>query len=159
MKSSHLMTVAALALTLMAPRSAAAQLADRKVLTLEAAKAVLAAAEAEARKNNWSLSIAVVDSHGELLAFERMNDAAFTTIAIAQGKAQTAARYRRTTKSIDSTVAAGRVQMMAFPGVTPIEGGVPIIVNGRVVGGVGASGARSAEDAQVAMAGAAVVTP
>lgn len=147
------------AVLLTAPQTARAQLADRKVLTLEAAKAVLAAAEAEARKNSWALSIAVVDSHGELLAFERMDDAAFTTIAIAQGKALTAARYKRTTKNIDSTVTAGRVQMMAFPGVMPVEGGVPIIVNGRVVGGVGASGARSSEDAQVAMAGAAVVKP
>ena len=146
-------------LVLTAPRTGSAQLADRKVLTLEAAKAVLAAAEAEARKNNWTLSIAVVDSHGELLAFERMDEAAFTTIAIAQGKATTAARYKRTTKNIDSTVTAGRVQMMAFPGVMPVEGGVPIIINGRVVGGVGASGARSSEDAQVAMTGAAAVKP
>ena len=88
-----------------------------------------------------------------------MDEAAFTTIAIAQGKATTAARYKRTTKNIDSTVTAGRVQMMAFPGVMPVEGGVPIIINGRVVGGVGASGARSSEDAQVAMTGAAAVKP
>lgn len=150
---------AATMLSLVAPCAAHAQLADAKVLTLQAAKAILAAAEAEARKNNWSLSIAVVDTHGELLAFERMDDAPLTTIAIAQSKAMTAARYKRPTKAIDSSVTAGRLQLLAFPGIMPVEGGVPIIVNGRYVGGVGASGARSSEDAQVAKVGAAVVQP
>jgi uncharacterized protein GlcG (DUF336 family) len=152
-------TLASAAMLAAAPPAARAQLADAKVLTLQAAKTIIAAAEAEARKNNWNVSIAVVDAHGELLAFQRMDDAALTTVAIAQGKAQTAARYRRATKLIDSTVAAGRVQMMAFPGVMPIEGGVPISVNGKVIGGVGASGATSAQDAQVAKAGADTVRP
>jgi glc operon protein GlcG len=82
-----------------------------------------------------------------------------TTVAISQGKALTAARYKRPSRAIDSSVAAGRVQMMAFPGVMPVEGGVPIIVNGKYVGGVGASGATSAQDAQVAKAGADTVKP
>ena len=139
--------------------AARAQLADAKVLTLQAAKAILAAAEAEAKKNNWNLSIAVVDAHGELLAFERMDDAAYTTVAIAQGKALTAARFKRPTKALDSSVTAGRVQLMAFPGLIPVEGGVPIMVNGKVLGAVGASGAASSQDAQVAKAGADVVKP
>jgi glc operon protein GlcG len=155
----RLLTITGVLLSLAGMPAAHAQLADAKVLTLQAAKAILAAAEAEARKNNWNLSIAVVDAHGELLAFERMDDAALTTIAIAQGKALTAARYKRPTKAIDSSVTAGRVQMMAFPGVIPVEGGVPIVINGRYIGGVGASGARSSEDAQVAKAGADAVRP
>jgi glc operon protein GlcG len=155
----RLLTAGSMLLFLVAPLSARAQLADAKVLTLQAAKAILAAAEAEARKNNWNLSIAVVDAHGELLAFERMDDAALTMVAIAQGKALTAARYKRPTKAIDSSVTAGRVQMMAFPGVIPVEGGVPIIVNGKYIGGVGASGAASSQDAQVAKAGADAVKP
>ena len=141
------------------PGTAGAQLADAKILTLQAAKAIVAAAEAEARKNGWNLSIAVVDAHGELIAFERMDEAALTTTAIAQGKALTAARYKRPTRAIDSSVAAGRVQMMAFPGVIPVEGGVPIIVGGKVIGAVGASGATSAQDAQVAKAGADALRP
>jgi glc operon protein GlcG len=155
----RLLTLAGAALLAATPHAARAQLADAKILTLQAAKTILAAAEAEARKNGWNVSIAVVDAHGELLAFERMDDAALTTVAISQGKALTAARYKRPSRAIDSSVAAGRVQMMAFPGVMPVEGGVPIIVNGKYVGGVGASGATSAQDAQVAKAGADTVKP
>ena len=154
-------TISAVAVTLLLalPATAPAQLADAKVITLQAAKAILAAAEAEARKNGWNVSIAVVDAHGELLAFERMDDAALTTVAISQGKALTAARFKRPTRAIDSSVTAGRVQMMAFPGVMPVEGGVPIIANGKYIGGVGASGAASAQDAQVAKAGADALRP
>jgi len=143
----------------LAPRTSDAQLADRKVLTLAAAKTMLAAAQAEAAKNGWTLSIAVVDSHGELLAFERMDGASLATIAIAQGKALTAARYKRETRSIDSSVTAGRVQMMAFPGITPVEGGVPILVNNVVIGAIAASGAASAQDAQAAKAGRDALRP
>ena len=143
----------------LAPRMSGAQLADRKVLTLAAAKTMLVAAQVEAAKNGWSLSIAVVDSHGELLAFERMDGASFATIAIAQGKALTAARYRRESRLVDSAVTAGRVQMMAFPGVMPVEGGVPILVNNVVIGEIGASGATSAQDAQAAKAGIAALKP
>ena len=153
--------LAALAMLLLAfaPRASDAQLADRKVVTLAAAKTMLAAAQAEAVKNGWTLSIAVVDSHGELLAFERMDGASLATIAIAQGKALTAARYKRETRSIDSSVTAGRVQMMAFPGVIPVEGGVPILVNNVVIGAIAASGAASGQDAQAAKAGRDALKP
>ena len=148
----------ALALVL-APLGATAQLADAKVLTLQAAKTMMAAAEAEARRNNWTVSIAIVDASGELVAFQRMDDAPFASIAIAPGKARTAARFRRPTKALDSTVATGRVQVMSLEGVVAVEGGVPIVVNGKVVGAVGASGATSAQDAQVARAGVEAVKP
>ncbi|MFI5309909.1 MAG: heme-binding protein [Gemmatimonadales bacterium] len=149
----------AAAMIVLAPVAARAQLADAKILTLQAAKTILAAAEAEARKNGWKVSIAVVDSHGELIAFERMDEAALTTVAIAQGKALTAARFKRPSKAIDSSVTAGRVQMMAFPGVMPVEGGVPIVVNEKYIGAVGTSGATSAQDAQVSRAGVDALKP
>lgn len=154
------MLVAAAAILLFAtPSAARAQLADAKIITLQAAKTILSSAEAEARKNGWNVSIAVVDAHGELLAFERMDEAPLTTVAISQGKALTAARFRRPTRAIDSSVTAGRVQMMAFPGVMPVEGGVPVVVNGKYIGGVGASGATAAQDAQVAKAGVDALRP
>lgn len=144
---------------LTAPLAVRAQLADSKVVTLEAAKTMLAAAEAEARKNHWTMSIAVVDAAGELLAFHRMDDAPFGSIAVSQGKARTAARFRRPTKAFDSTVAAGRVGLMTLDGAVTVEGGVPIVVNGRTLGAVGASGGASAQDAQVARAGVEALKP
>jgi glc operon protein GlcG len=153
--TKRLLVAAAL---LLAPFSARAQLADSKILTLQAAKTALAAAEAEARRNNWNVSIAVVDVAGELLAFERFDDAAIMTVAVSQGKARTAARGKRPSKAYDSLVTAGRVQLLAFD-VIPVEGGVPITVNGKIVGAVGTSGATSAQDAQVSKAGAEAVKP
>jgi glc operon protein GlcG len=146
-------------LLMLAPLGARAQLADAKILTLQAAKTMLVAAEAEATKNNWTMSFAVVDAAGELIAFHRMDDAPFSSIAVSQGKARTAARFRRPTKALDSTVAAGRVQVMSLEGVVAVEGGVPIIVNGKVIGAVGASGGTSPQDAQVARAGVASLKP
>jgi len=142
-----------------APAALRAQLADAKVLSLEAARNAVAAAEAEARRNSWRVSIAVVDAAGELVAFQRMDDAALTSTAIAQAKARTAARFRRPTRALDSSLTAGRTALLAFEGIMPVEGGVPIVVNGRVVGGVGVSGVTSAQDAQCAQAGAAAVRP
>jgi glc operon protein GlcG len=93
-----------------------------------------------------------------LLAFERFDDAAIMTVAVSQGKARTAARGKRPSKTYDSLVTAGRVQLLAFD-VIPVEGGVPITVNGKIVGAVGTSGATSAQDAQVSKAGAEAVKP
>jgi uncharacterized protein GlcG (DUF336 family) len=154
-----LLSVALLCAALVAPRSSAAQLADAKVITLPAAKAMVAAAQAEARKNNWNVTVAVVDAAGELIALERMDGAALTTVAVATGKARTAARFRRETRLLDSAVTAGRIQTLAFEGVVPIEGGVPVLHNNVVIGAVGVSGATSVQDAQVAKAGIAVLKP
>ena len=146
-------------LLLAAPAAARGQLADAKVLSLEAARNAVAAAEAEARRNNWRVSIAVVDAAGELVAFQRMDDAALTSIGVSQAKARTAARFRRPTRALDSTLAAGRTALLAFEGIMPVEGGVPIVVGGRVVGGVGVSGVTSQQDALCAQAGANAVKP
>ena len=150
---------AIIAAALVAPRALPAQLLDAKVISLEAAKKIVAGAEAEARKNGWSVSIAVVDAAGNLIAFERMDDATLPSLLLSQAKARTAARYRRPTKALDSALTAGRTAYLAFPDLTPVEGGVPIVVAGRVIGGVGVSGATSAQDAQMAQAGATTLTP
>ena len=156
---TRLLPAALAAASLGVPALLRAQLADARVLTLEAARNALAAAETEAGRNGWRVSVAVVDAAGELVAFHRMDDAMPTSAQIAQGKARTAARWRRPTRALDSTLTAGRTAILAFEGTVPVEGGVPIVVNGRVVGGVGVSGVTSQQDAQCARAGAAAVRP
>ncbi|MBM3619684.1 MAG: heme-binding protein [Alphaproteobacteria bacterium] len=147
---------AALAFALALPASA--QLADRKALTLEAAKKIMAAAEAEAMKNKWTVAIAIVDEAGELLMMAKLDGTQPASIDIAIGKARTAARLKRETKLLEEAVTkTGRTVILALPGVTPLEGGVPIKVGDQVVGAVGVSGVTSAQDAQVAMAGIAVI--
>lgn len=141
------------------PGIASAQLLDAKVVSLEAAKKILAGAEAEARRNNWNVSIAVVDAAGSLIAFQRMDDASLPSADVAQAKARTAARYKRPTKALDSALTAGRTAYLAFPDMIPVEGGVPIVVNGKVIGGVGVSGAASSQDAQMATAGIKTIIP
>jgi len=148
----------ALCLALAVARPLAAQLSDTKLLTLDATKSALAAAEAEARKNGWAVSIAVVDAHGELLGFSRMDGASLLSVEISQRKAATSARGRRPSKDFADRITQGNLATLALP-VIPLEGGMPIVVNGILVGGIGVSGATSAQDAQCAAAGAAAVTP
>ncbi|MSO51813.1 MAG: heme-binding protein [Acidobacteria bacterium] len=137
--------------------TAHAQTADRKVITLDGAKAILAAAEAEALKNKWTVAIAVVDESGNLIAFHKVDDTQVGSIDIAIGKARTAARMKRPTKALEDAVAGGRTVMLAIEGLTPLEGGVPVMLGGRVIGAVGASGVTSQQDAQVAQAGVAAL--
>ncbi|MGQ0733995.1 MAG: GlcG/HbpS family heme-binding protein [Acidobacteriota bacterium] len=135
-----------------------AQVADRKIITLEGAKRILAAAEAEARKHNWTVAIAVVDESGNLIAFQKLDDTQVGSIDIAIGKARTAARLKRPTKALEDAVAGGRTVMLAVEGIVPLEGGVPVTLDGRIIGAVGVSGVTSQQDAQVASAGAAALT-
>lgn len=137
--------------------TAQAQTADRKVITLDGAKAILAAAEAEALKNKWTVAIAVVDESGNLIAFHKVDDTQVGSIDIAIGKARTAARMKRPTKALEDAVAGGRTVMLAIDGLTPLEGGVPVMLGGRVIGAVGVSGVTSQQDAQVAQAGVAAL--
>ncbi|MEJ7811967.1 MAG: heme-binding protein [Gemmatimonadaceae bacterium] len=159
LRAAILPLLAAALCALALPAAAAAQLRPARMLTAEAAQRAIAAADAEARTNGWNVSIAVVDQAGDLIAFLRRDGAHAGSVDIARGKARTAARFRRPTKSLDSSLMAGRLPILAFEGVTPVEGGVPITVGGEVVGAVGVSGATSAQDAQVAAAGAAAVKP
>ncbi|MCE2899654.1 MAG: heme-binding protein [Gemmatimonadetes bacterium] len=122
-------------------------------------KNVLAAAEAKARENQWNVSIAVTDPAGDLLGFLKLDGAATGTVQIAQGKARTAARFGRPTKVYADRILNDTLTFLSVEGVVQLQGGVPIIVNGRVIGAVGVSGVTSAQDEQVAMAGAAVIKP
>ena len=137
--------------------AAGAELATKKALTLAAAKDMAAAAEAEARKNNWNVVICIVDEGGHLIYLQRMDETQLASVEIAQGKAKTAVLYKRPTKAMEDAVAGGRAVVLRLPGALPVEGGLPVTVDGRIIGGVGVSGVQSVQDAQVARAALAVV--
>lgn len=132
-------------------------LATKKVLTLDAAKQIAAAAHEEARKNHWTMAICIVDDGAHLLYLERMDGTQIASVIVAQDKAATAVRFKRPTKALEEVVAGGRFVVMKLAGATPIEGGLPIVVEGEVIGGIGVSGATSPQDGQVAAAGLAVL--
>lgn len=122
-------------------------------INLETAKKVGAAAVAEARKNNWNVAIAIVDNHVMLVYYEMLDDTQTASATIALEKARTSATYRRTTKELEDGIAGGRVAILGLPGATPIEGGLPIVVGGKMIGAVGVSGVTSQQDGVVAKAG------
>ena len=144
------------ALLLLGASPAQAQLRATKALTLDGAKNIAEAAEAEARKNNWSMVVAIVDASGGLVLFHKADGTRPSNVEFALAKARTAARFQRATKALDSAVTAGRIQYLAADAL-PIEGGVPIVVDGQVIGAVGVSGGTSAQDAQVASIGIAAL--
>lgn len=133
-------------------------MADKPVLTLEAAKRIAAAARAEANSNDWRVVIAVVDDGGHLLYLERSHDTQFGSVETAIQKAHAAVAFQRPTKVSEDAVLSGRLIHLALPGVIPAEGGVPLQIDGVVVGGMGISGVRSSQDGQVAAAGVAALT-
>jgi uncharacterized protein GlcG (DUF336 family) len=132
-------------------------LPTKRVLTLEAAKQVAAAAEAEARRHNWAVSIAVLDDSGQMLLFQRMDGAKLVATDIAIRKARTAVFFQGPTKDLEMEVAAGRTALLPIDGFMPLEGGVPLISGGQIVGAIGVSGVTGPQDAQCAQAGAAVI--
>ncbi|MES2959991.1 MAG: heme-binding protein [Pseudomonadota bacterium] len=123
-------------------------------INLETAKKIGAAAVAEARKNNWNVAIAIVDNHGMLVYYEMLDDTQTASATIALEKARTSATYRRPSKELEDNIAAGRVAVLGLPGATPIEGGLPLVVGGKMIGAIGVSGVTSAQDGVVAKAGA-----
>ena len=126
-------------------------------IALADAKKAIVAAQAEAVKNKWNVAIAIVDSGGHLVAFERHDSTQFGSVEVAQEKARTAAAFRRSSKAFQDTVAAGGegVRILKLPGALPIEGGLPLVMGGRIVGAIGVSGVTSAQDGQIAAAGVA----
>ena len=128
-------------------------------INLEQAKRALAAAEAEARKNNWPVAIAVVDNAGQLVAFVRIDNTQTAGVQVAQDKAVSAAMYRRPTKVFQDVLAKGGDgwRILQLRGASPVEGGVPIVSDGKIIGGIGVSGVTSEQDGVVAAAGAAVL--
>ncbi|HET7832382.1 MAG TPA: heme-binding protein [Gallionella sp.] len=130
----------------------------KPVLTLEQAKRVAAAAADEAQRNEWRVTIAVVDDGGRLLYLQRSHDTQFGTVETAIQKAHAAVAFQRPTKASEDAVLSGRLIHLALPGVIPAEGGVPLLIDGTTVGGLGISGVRSFQDGQIAAAGAAALT-
>ena len=125
-------------------------------IALDAAKKVMAAAEAEAMKNNWPMAIVILDSTGHLVMLHRLDNTQYGSIGVAEDKAHSALEFRRPSKVFEDLIAQGglNLRLLALHGATPLEGGVPIIVDGKIIGAIGVSGAASNQDGQVAKAGA-----
>lgn len=137
--------------------SAHAQIADRKALTLEGAKRIAAAAEAEARRNNWNVVIAIVDDGGHLIYLQRMDGTQTGSIDVAIGKARTSAAFRRPTKVFDDLAKIRPSILTIDPTAVLLEGGVEIRAGDEVIGAIGVSGVTSQQDAQIAEAGIAAL--
>lgn len=133
----------------------AAELGSRKVLTLEVAKEIAAAAAAHARENDWNVVITILDDGGNIIYLERMDGAQLGSIDIAVQKAMTAARFKRPSKAFQDAVADGAVQLLAVDNIFPLQGGLPLSADGEVIGAIGVSGATGAQDAEISAAGAA----
>jgi glc operon protein GlcG len=134
--------------------TASAQLMDKKALSLEVAKKIAAAAEEEAIKNKWPMAIVIVDDGGHLVYLQRIDDTQIGSIEVAIQKAKSAVNYKRPTKVFEEAVTGGRNVVLVLPGAIPIEGGLPLAVDGKVIGAIGVSGATAQQDGQVAKAGA-----
>ena len=130
---------------------------NKAVLTQQEVGRILAAARDEAQRNHWAVSIVVVDAGGHPLALERLDGCAPASAYIATEKARSAALGRRETKGYEDMVNNGRVAFVSAPLITSLEGGVPVVVEGQVIGAVGVSGVKAGEDAQVASAGVAAL--
>jgi uncharacterized protein GlcG (DUF336 family) len=128
-------------------------------INVETAKKVAAPALAEARKNQWAMAVAIVDTAGDLVYFEKMDDTQVGSVDVAIAKARSAARFKRPTKAFQDALAAGGegLRILALNGAIPVDGGVPLVVGGKVVGAIGMSGGTSAQDGQAAAAGAAAL--
>ena len=125
-------------------------------ISLENAKKAAAAAAAEAQKNKWTLAIAVVDPDGILVYYEKMDNTQIGSAKVAIEKARSSAIFKRPTKAFEDAVAAGGdgIRTLGLEGAVPLEGGIPIVIDGKIVGAIGASGGKSSQDAQCAQAGA-----
>ncbi len=150
--------LAGAALVLATGTAARGQVMQKKTLNLEGARRVIAAAQAEAKKNNATGVVAVVDDGGNLIALERLDGTFAAGANISIGKARTAVLFKKPTKFFEDVIKNGRTAMVTVENFTPLQGGIPILVDGQVVGGVGVSGASSAQqDEELAIAGAASI--
>ncbi len=125
-------------------------------ISLENAKKAAAPALAEARKNNWSMAVAIVDPSGNLVYYEKMDHTQLGSANVAVDKARSAARFKRPTKAFQDALAAGGagLRILGIQGAVPVEGGIPLVLDGKIVGAIGVSGAASDQDGQCAKAGA-----
>jgi glc operon protein GlcG len=128
-------------------------------ITLGSAKTAAAAAIVEARDNTWDMAVAIVDTAGSLVYFEKMDDTQAGSVIVAQAKARSAALFKRPTKAFQDALAAGGdgLRVLGLEGAVPIEGGAPLVVGGKIAGAIGVSGGTSAQDGQCAQAGVAAL--
>jgi len=137
-----------------APRRAHAQMANGygAAIGVEAARKLADAAIAEGKKNGWAVAAAVVDIAGDLVFFERMDGTQTGSVIVSQEKARSAVRFKRPTKAFEDALVGGRQAILGLPGAVPLEGGIPIVIDGKIVGAVGVSGATSQQDGVCAQA-------
>ena len=133
--------------------STSAQFVEKKTVSLTLAKKMAAAAEAEATKNNWAMVITVLDDGGNIVYIGRMDGAQLGSIDVSQGKAHTALAFRRPSKAFQDLVDQNQAHLITRPHITAVQGGLPIMLDGKVVGAIGVSGGTSAQDEQCAQAG------
>jgi uncharacterized protein GlcG (DUF336 family) len=126
-------------------------------INLETARQVAAAAAAEARKNGWTVAVAIVDTAGDLVYFERADDTQVASSQVAQDKARTAVRFKRPSKAFEDALVGGRHAILGMPNVIPLEGGIPLLIDGKIVGAIGVSGVTSQQDGVCAQAGVDVL--
>jgi glc operon protein GlcG len=128
-------------------------------ITLDQAKRVMSAAELEATKNSWTVAITILDSGGNLMMFHKFDNAQLSAITTSEGKARTALEFKLPSKALDDAIAAGGagMRLLALKDITPLQGGVLILADGKIVGAIGVSGALSSQDEQVAKTGADVL--
>jgi glc operon protein GlcG len=126
------------------------------VITLDQAKRAMAAAELKAAENSWQVAITILDSGGNLVMFHKIDNAPLFAVAVSQGKARTALDFKLPTKALDYAITSGGggMRLLALNNTTPLEGGLPVVVDGKIVGAIGVAGALSPQDAEVAKAGA-----
>jgi len=125
-------------------------------ITLEDAKRAMAAAELEALKNSLQVAVTILDSGGNLVIFHKIDNTQLSAIKASEGKARTALNFKRPSKALDDAIAAGGagLRLLAVKDITPLEGGLPILVEGKIIGAIGVAGALSSQDAQIAKVGA-----
>lgn len=128
-------------------------------ITLDMAKKIMAAAEAEAVKNNWQVVITIIDSGGHMVMMQKSDNTQLASISASEGKAQTSLAFKLPSKALEDAIAAGGpgTRLLALKNIAPFEGGLPIVVDGKIVGAIGVSGALSSQDAQIARAGIAAL--
>lgn len=156
MRTLKLTALIGLAITLLAAGVAYAQAPPYgPPITLEQAKKALAGAEAEARKNNWNVVIAILDSGGNLVLLQRMDNTQIASVEVAQRKAYSAVAFRRPGKAFADRLTGGGagLQVLGIEGAVPLEGGLPIVADGKIIGSIGVSGVDSNQDNQIASAG------
>src|SRR5674476_587517 len=142
----------------MTEKDAAFRLPVKPCLTLKVVKLIATKASALALQNHWKVSIAIVDDGANLLYLERLDGAQISSSEVAQGKARTAMRYRRASRLLEEAVGGGRISLLAVQGITPLQGAVPLIYDGQIIGAIGVSGVLPTQDEQIATAGASVLS-